>query len=207
MARKTTRKKSADPAARLREAAMAFAAEGRWRDLSLAEIAQRAGLAIAEAYVIYPSKSDILRAQLRAVDEIVLSGTEADLGMEPARDRLFDVTMRRLDAMAPYKASIATILHDLGRDPLAAFCALPYFRRSLSAMLEAAGLSSEGLIGLVRIKALAAVYLATIRVWFRDESEDLSPTMAALDRNLTRLDKLVKSCRCAGRPLSRRQEG
>jgi len=194
MAKKTTRRKTSDPAALLREAAFAFAAEGRWRDLSLAEISERAGLNVAEAYAIYASKGAILRDQMRKIDEAVLAGTEPDLIEESTRDRLFDVLIRRLDAMAPHKAGLAVILHDLGRDPVAGLCMLPNIRRSIAAMLEAAGLSTYGLKGFLRIKAVAAVFASTLRVWFRDDSEDMGKTMAALDRGLRRLDKLVGFC-------------
>ncbi|MDX1400837.1 MAG: hypothetical protein R3245_02855 [Kiloniellales bacterium] len=194
MAKKATQRKKGDPDLRMREAAMAFAAEGRWRDLSLSEIAERADVPIAQAYAIYPSRTSILRAQLRMIDDVVLTGTASDLAVEPARDRLFDVIMRRFDAMAPYKSSMATIIHDLGRDPLASLCALPGFRRSLTVMLEAAGLSSDGLRGLLRTKVLGALYLSTLRVWFRDESEDLSKTMASLDRSLKSLDRVARRC-------------
>ena len=199
MAKKPSRRKSSDPAALLRDAAFAFAAEGRWRDLSLAEIAERAGLNVAEAYVIYPGKGAILRDQMRKIDEAVLAGTESDLGEESARDRLFDVLIRRLDAMAPYKEALAVILHDLGRDPVAGLCMLPNIRRSVAAMLEAAGLSADGVKGALRVKAVAAVFASTLRVWFRDDSEDMGKTMAALDKGLRRLDKIAGLC-CRFKP-------
>ena len=53
--------------------------------------------------------------------------------------------------------------------------------RSMSLMLESAGISSTGLIGLLRTKALAAIYLATMRDWLRDDTTDKAKTMAALD--------------------------
>ena len=55
-------------------------------------------------------------------------------------------------------------------------------------------LSAGGLRGALRIKALGLVYLATLRVWLRDDSPDMAPTMAALDRHLRRLDGLARFC-------------
>ncbi len=51
-------------------------------------------------------------------------------------------------------------------------------------MLEAAGLSSAGIRGRFRVRALAVLYLCVLRVFVRDDSEDLAKTMAALDRRL-----------------------
>ncbi len=41
-----------------------------------------------------------------------------------------------------------------------------------------------------RIKHLTAVYLATLRVWLQDESNDQARTMAALDGHLRRSESL-----------------
>ena len=196
MAKKSSRARQKDPAERLREAAFAFAAEGRWRDLSLSEIAERAGLSIAETYAIYPSKRALMRGFSRAIDVKVQSETDPDLGREPARDRLFDVMMRRFDAMQPHKDALAAILQDTLSDPLAAACSLPALANSMAAMLETAGLGSDGLRGRVRIKGLVLIYLATLRTWFRDDSEDLSKTMARLDANLSKADSILARCRC-----------
>jgi len=55
-------------------------------------------------------------------------------------------------------------------------------------MLEAAGIDSSGLKGLLRTKALSAVYLMSLRGWLKDDTADLSKTMAALDGYLRRLE-------------------
>ncbi|MDD3446277.1 MAG: hypothetical protein PHS60_12755, partial [Zavarzinia sp.] len=49
-----------------------------------------------------------------------------------------------------------------------------------------------GLGGLVRRRGAAAVFLAVMPVFLADESEDLSRTMAALDRQLARGDRLLR---------------
>jgi hypothetical protein len=64
--------------------------------------------------------------------------------------------------------------------------------RSMGLMLEAAGVSSSGLAGLVRTKALGAIYLATMRDWFHDDSTDKARTMAALDGRLRRAEGWVR---------------
>jgi hypothetical protein len=66
--------------------------------------------------------------------------------------------------------------------------AAPDFARSMTWMLEAAGVSTAGVPGNLRVKGLAAVYLNTLRIWIGDESVDQSRTMAALDRGLRELE-------------------
>jgi ubiquinone biosynthesis protein COQ9 len=43
----------------------------------------------------------------------------------------------------------------------------------------------------LRLKGLSAIYLSAIRVWLRDDSEDMAKTMAHLDKQLARVDNLV----------------
>jgi hypothetical protein len=61
-------------------------------------------------------------------------------------------------------------------------------------MLAAAGLDASGPMGRLRRKGLAVIYLNTLRIWLRDDSEDASETMATLDKELLRVERLVKSC-------------
>jgi AcrR family transcriptional regulator len=157
--------------------------------LSLADIAAEAGLPILGVYRLYSSKPAILCAFFRRVDEAVLA---APLDSEPderPRDRVFDLLMRRFDALTPYRAALEVLGRELPTDPLAALAAGAGLLRSMRWMLEAAGISGEGLGGVLAVKLTAAAYLATLRVWLRDESPDLAPTMAALDRRLRGIER------------------
>jgi hypothetical protein len=102
--------------------------------------------------------------------------------------------MRRFDALKPHREALGNIVFDDARDPVSALCGLGRLERSMAAMLEAARLSAAGLRGLLRSKALGLAYLATLRVFLSDDSPDLAATMAALDRNLGRLDRLARGC-------------
>ena len=190
MARKAARKTAAASTPRdAVDTALSLAAEKGWRDLALADIAAGAGLTLAELYALYPSKQAILRAYSRKVDMAVLAETEKPEG--PAKDRLFDVLMRRLDKLDPHKAGLQRVAEDTARDPLSMACSLARLDRSMAAMLEAAGISAAGFAGLLRVKGLSAVYLQGLRAWFRDDSPDKAKTMAALDRALGRADRLA----------------
>ena len=192
--------KKADIPDHVIDTAMALTAERGWSDLSLAEIAEAAGLPLAKVAAHYGSKQAILAAFTRRIDAAVLADAEADALEGSAKDRLFDVLMRRFDALDPHRKALGNLILDQTRDPGGALCAAIGLRRSLALMLEAAGLSATGLRGLVRIKGLALIYLAALRVWLKDESADKAKTMAALDRQLTRADGLL-------RRLSRRPGG
>jgi AcrR family transcriptional regulator len=87
-----------DPKAALREALLRMVAAGGWRDLSYADIAKDAGLSLAAAYEAYPSKGAILTGIGRDIDARLFASLEDDPLDGSAKDRLFDLLMRRFDA-------------------------------------------------------------------------------------------------------------
>ncbi len=174
---------------RVIEAALALAAASGWRQLGLAGIAEKAGLTMAELRSVFPSKAAILAGFVRRTDERVLAGGKAE--GSTARDRLFDVLMRRFDVLQPDRSAVRAIIRDSLCDPLAVLCQGPMLLCSMASMLEAAGLSSAGLNGALRTKGLALVYLVALRAWLKDDSTDLAKTMAALDRGLRQAEKMA----------------
>ena len=175
------------------DAAMRLAAEQGWNRLTLASIAEAANLPLVDLYKRFTTRQAILEGMRKAVDHAMLEGGAVPDG--PARDRLFEVLMRRFDALAPWRAGVAAVVEAQSRDPLAAICSGFGAVASMAAALEAAGLDSSGLRGLVRAKALLTVFLPALRVWLTDETEDRSATMASLDKGLRRIDAAARFCR------------
>ena len=171
------------------EAMLACIARQGWRRLSLADIAAEAELPILRIYRSFQSKPAILCGFFRRIDEAVLAVPPDSEPDERPRDRVFDLLMRRFDALSPYRAAIEVLGRELPMDPLAALAAGAGLLRSMRWMLEAAGIPGEGLGGIVAVKLTAAAYMATSRVWLRDNSPDLAPTMAALDRRLRGIER------------------
>jgi AcrR family transcriptional regulator len=174
---------------RVIDAALALAAERGWRSLSLAEIAQRAGVGLGELVDAFPNRAAILDAYGRRVDARMLAGAGETGG--PVRDRLFDALMRRFEAMAADRRALAAILRDLGGEPLTVACGVRRFGRSMALTLEAAGLPSSGFTGLLRIESLSVVAAYAFRAFLDDDADDLSHTMAALDSALRRAEGLA----------------
>jgi len=103
---------------------------------------------------------------------------------ETARDRLFDAMMRRYDALRPHRDALRAIRRAGTRDPMLALALGPALRRSMASTLEAAGLASDGLPGALRQNGLLAIHYAVSRAFDKDDTADLSKTMAALDSRL-----------------------
>jgi hypothetical protein len=113
------------------------------------------------------------------IDKQVLDGTTSDLMAEPAKERLFDVLMRRLDAMAPHRPAIREIMAWAKRDPLSAAALNQVALNSMRFMLEAAEISSEGAVGAVKLQGLVLGWARILEVWYDDED----PTCARLAQN------------------------
>ena len=185
-------KKQQEPKTRLIDAAMTLAASRRWRDINMSDIAVEAGIPIADALAQCSSKIAILDALGRHINRGVLIDlqTDSDIGDSP-KDRLFELLMRRFDAMANYRFGLAGINADLKFDPFAALNRVCRIQKAMALTLEAAGISSAGPCGILRQQGLGAIYIYCLSVWFSDETDDMSATMAALDRALTFADNLI----------------
>lgn len=191
---------------RILDAALELASGMRWRDISMEMIADKSGATLARVYEQYSSKSALLNAFIRRTDQVVLAGHDFDDSSEPVRERLLDVLMRRLDALAPHKDAVASITRDLGADPAALLCSGPAFMKSMAWSLEAAGVGASGLLGMMRQKGLAAIYLSAVRVWLRDDTQDQSVTMAHIDKNLKRAESLISMTPFGGGRRKHRDE-
>ncbi len=169
-----------DVKSRLIAAALDLAARKGWRNLGMGEIAIAAGVNLGEAFAAFRTKSGLLAAFARQVSETALAGGEAQGN---PRERLFELLMRRFDALKNHRAGLKAILRGSVGDP-ATICGVPAALNAMAWMLEGAGISAEGWRGRARCLALTRAYAATFRTFLDDDSEDLAKTMAALDRRL-----------------------
>ena len=180
------------------ESALALAAERGWTRVGLGDIAEAAEVSLAELRADFPSKHAIVAAHFANIDRDVLAARDPEMAGRPATERLFDVIMKRFDLMNARREGVVAIVRSGPCNPEAILCEPVRLRRSMRWMLEAADLSSAGLRGQLRIKALCALYLSMLRVWLHDDSEDMARTMAVLDRRLRRLDRCTRAlCRLA----------
>ena len=183
------------------DAAFRLAESRGWADVALRDIAAEAGVPFSQLYGRFTSKQAVLDAFSRQVDQQLLAGSESDPSEGSARDRLFDMVMRRLDLLQPHREALRSIARATRREPLSLACRLCSLRRAMASTLEAAGISAGGLEGCVRVKGLTAIYLSVLRRWFDDDSEDRAGTMAHLDRMLHRVDNCLGRLRWRrGRP-------
>lgn len=174
------------------QALMRLAADRPWNDIEVTDIAQEAGVTLVEFRRLFPSKGAVLGGFSRMIDEEVLVGTTDDLAEEPVRERLFDVMMRRLDALGPYKPALRRIAYALRSDPLALAALNQVALNSQRFMLAAAGIPTEGRLGLLKLQGAALILANTMETWFEDDDPMLARTMARLDREIRRGERVME---------------
>ena len=180
------------PRDRIIDALLALAAEQPWNDIEIGDIAREAGVTLAEFRDAYPSKGAVLAGLARRIDKQVLEGTSEDLAEEPARERLFDVLMRRLDAMTPYKRALRRIAFALRGEVLAMAALNGVALNSMRFMLAAANISTEGPLVGWRVQGTVVAFANTMETWFADDDPALARTMARLDREIRRGERFME---------------
>src|SRR5262249_44572335 len=124
-----------DPAGALRQALLDLVEERGWIDLSMADIAEHAGVSLADAHRAYRSKAAILVGLTKALDERLIGGLDADPLEGSAKDRLFDLLMRRFDILKADRDAYRRLMKQLPATPGEFAALLCRLRRSLSLML------------------------------------------------------------------------
>jgi AcrR family transcriptional regulator len=171
------------------DALMALLAEHPFEDIGLAEVAGRAGLKLSQLRAEFGSTLAIVGAHIKDIDRAVLAGGGGDMAEEPARERLFDVLMRRLEVLAPYKEAVRSLLRSARRNPGLALALNAMVVRSQQWMLEAAGIGASGPKGALRAQGAALMFARVLSVWFDDDEPGVDRTMAALGRGLASAER------------------
>jgi AcrR family transcriptional regulator len=169
-------------------AAFALGAEQGWRKVSAAAAARHAGLDLATAREHFTSRAAILRKFGELADRAALTGALTDGSV---RDRLFDTLLRRFDFLQTHRAGVTALLKSLPAEPALAICLAQATIASMGWLLEAAGVASTGIRGEIAKRGLAIVWGYGTQAWLKDESPDLTATMAAVDTALNRADSIA----------------
>lgn len=186
-------------------AALDLAAGKPWSEITLAAIAEKAGLTLNDFHG-RAAKEDLVEAMDAHFDRAMSAeGVPDD---SAARERLFDVIMKRFEAMEPYRAGLRELMK-FRETSLTHVVRLPAHRHASAAWaLASAGLDDDtGAPASLKRIAIAFVIAETERAWRKDTGGDFARTMAALDKGLRRAeDRLGRFRRFAGRRPSRADE-
>lgn len=178
-----------DPRDQIIDAMMRLAAENDFRDIGLADVAAEAEVTLAVLRRNFDGKLGILAAFSRRIDEQVLDKGPAE--GEGSRDRLFEVLMRRFEALVLYREALRRLARSARRDLRLARSLHTIAKRSQMWMLVGADIHRGGVVGRIALEGAVLTYADVLPV-FLDDDEDLARTMARLDRSLRRSERAME---------------
>lgn len=188
------------------EATLQLAQSHGWQRVSLVDASREAGLPLQQVRQRFPFKSMILIRLNSQIDDAALCGESYGATV---RERLFDLLMRRFDAMQDYRSGICAIMHTLPRDPALAALLAGTTMESLRWVADAATLDRHGFGGMIRLNSLLAIWSRTLARWEKDSTPDLADTMQVLDSTLARAERmgLLKESSASGQADMVAEEG
>ncbi|MEM9634114.1 MAG: TetR/AcrR family transcriptional regulator [Pseudomonadota bacterium] len=189
--------------------------EHPYEDVSLPLIAEKAKVKLSDMRGAYGSKLELVAAFAEKIDTEVLDERDEELGDQPARDRLFDILMTRIDALAEHKDAVRALHQAARRDPALAIDFNRVEVRSQKWMLIAAGIDVSGLRAGIIAQGLSIAFARVVDVWLDEEDEGMPRTMARLDKELDKgtsfmkridgLEKVAKGFRSVLKKASKRR--
>lgn len=166
----------------IRRAAMDIAGTSGWDTATLSAIAAQANVSERDVRAHY---SDIWAITFDVLDDIEdrTQETVQDYLAGSWRDNLLEILMTRFDFAQEYRPALSRLLPYALRHPrrIKAFTERMY--DTLQRMLLLSRIDDDRVTP-PAIAAFSLIYLSLVDRWSKDDSADMSPTMAAIDKRL-----------------------
>ena len=172
----------------LARAALTLAATSPWREVTLLKLADAAARPISDFYGA--SLGEAVDCVEEAFDRAIGDNLEALDPGQSVRDRLFELIMRRFEAMEPHRAAVLAMEVGADRDPTLMASAHQRHVRCARWVLALSGLEADGMTGQARAQGLGVIIGQARMAWRGDDAGDFNKTMASLDKNLRRAEEM-----------------
>ena len=183
------------PAARQKaaivEAAIAIAEERGWEQVRLHEVAERLSLALTDIHAQFRDLDAVANAWFDQALDATLAVPPSQIEERAPPERLEIVIMRWFEALATHKSVSGQMLsgklypsHPHHWVPM-----IFDLSRLIHWFLDAARIRSTGRRRQLAEIGLTLIFLATLRVWLRDDTPDLADTRHVLARRLQAADR------------------
>jgi AcrR family transcriptional regulator len=182
-----------DLAERILDTALAMAEADGWAALRLRNVAAALAVPLTEVLAHYRDIDAIADAWFRRAWDAMLQAPPDGFADLPPPERLEIVILRWFDALAPHRRVTGEMLKAKMwyAHPHHWVPAVFNLSRTIHWIRDAAMLDAGGRQRQMEEIGLTALFLATLRVWLRDESEDQERTRASLRKRLGNADRLM----------------
>ncbi len=172
----------------LARAALNVAASTSWREVTLARLADAAGRDLPDLYGA--TLGEAVDCVEEAFDRAIAESMDTLDPGQSVRDRLFELIMRRFEAMEPHRIAVLSMEQGADRDPTLLAAAHQRHVRCARWVLALAGLEADGMTGQARAQGLGVIIGQARAAWRGDDAGDFAKTMASLDKNLRRAEEM-----------------
>lgn len=172
----------------LARAALSLAGSVPWREITLIRLADAAARPVADFYGA--SLWEAVECVEEAFDRAIADDLDQLDPKQSVRDRLFELIMRRFEAMEPHREAVLAMEQGIDRDPTLLASAHQRNVRCARWVLALAGLEADGMTGQARAQGLGVIIGQARAAWRGDSAGDFARTMASLDKNLRRAEEM-----------------
>ncbi|UPT61916.1 MAG: hypothetical protein M0D54_16175 [Hyphomonadaceae bacterium JAD_PAG50586_4] len=172
----------------LARAALSLARSAPWREVTLIRLADAAARPVSDFYGA--TLGEAVDCVEEAFDRAIADATDELDPKQTVRDRLFELIMRRFEAMEPHREAVLAMEHGLDRDPTLMASAHQRHVRCARWVLAIAGMEADGMTGQARAQGLGVIIGQARAAWRGDSAGDFAKTMASLDKNLRRAEEM-----------------
>lgn len=167
-----------------------------WNNFDIKTLSKKEKISEEEINFFFSCKYSLIERFTKMIDSEVESNLSFDEMKESSvKDNLFEVIMLRFDVMEPYKIALSKLIKSATKNPALFSVISKNVINSMDFYLEISN-SYKGLtIDLFKKNFLFIIYSYTFKIWLEDNSDDLSKTMAALDKSLSIADNLQKKAK------------
>jgi len=187
------RRRQAPRAARIVDAAVALAEEHGWGALRLRQVAAHLDMPLAELRRHFHDKDAVADVWLARADAAMLAAAPRGFAELPARERLYRVICRWLDALAAHRRVTAEMLAEklYPGHPHHNLALVFWLSRTVQWIREAARLDAGGMQKWLEEVGITALFVATLGVWVRDQSPDAERTRRFLSNRLAAAERAM----------------
>ena len=157
-----------------------------WEEFSLEKLSTKEKVPINELKVFFKCKNSIVDKFSRMIDKNIESKLRIDDFKDSSKkDILFELIMMRFDEMEGYKGSLVKILDVSKNKPLLISIITKNVMNTMDFFLELSNSYNNYAFDILKKNFLFIIYSISFKTWLSDDTEDLSKTMAELDKLLS----------------------
>jgi hypothetical protein len=155
-------------------------------------VADMAGVDRGVAGALSGSVQFLVLARMTELDRQSLMETYDDIqdaGAVSIREKIIESLLHWFETYAPYRPQIDQLNRSARSHPDLALRLFVGLEALIRHVLVMSGDPALGFKGMLRVKGVAGVFLATARVWMKDDSNDLATTMKTLDQRMSQAEE------------------